>query len=322
MKKQNRLLALTLALLLALSLTACGAKSNGTAAADAAPMAAGSGQNTMMAMAEDGTAREEALSTDTSTTTAQLPESRKWIVTMYVTAETEDLDAMTASLNETIAGLGGYVEDQNIYNGSAYSSRRYRSASLTVRIPADQADGFVQEVSGYANIVSQEKNLEDVTLQYVDTESRLAALETEEERLLELLAQAETMSDLLEIESRLTDVRYELESAASQLRLYDNQIDYATIYLNIDEVLEYTPVEEPGIWERITDGFADSLKGLGDGIVNLGVWIVVNSPYLVVYGLILAGVWVCIRKLRRRRKNKKQPPTPLQGNYQPPENPQ
>ena len=203
-----------LALLLALSLTACGAKSNGTAAADAAPMAAGSGQNTMMAMAEDDTAREEALSTDTSTTTAQLPESRKWIVTMYVTAETEDLDAMTASLNETIAGLGGYVEDQNIYNGSAYSSRRYRSASLTVRIPADQADGFVQEVSGYANIVSQEKNLEDVTLQYVDTESRLAALETEEERLLELLAQAETMSDLLEIESRLTDVRYELESAA------------------------------------------------------------------------------------------------------------
>ena len=156
----------------------------------------------------------------------------------------------------------------------------------------------------------------------MDTESRLAALETEEERLLELLAQAETMSDLLEIESRLTDVRYELESAASQLRLYDNQIDYATIYLSIDEVLEYTPVEEPGIWERITDGFADSLKGLGDGIVNLGVWIVVNSPYLVVYGLILAGVWVCIRKLRRRRKNKKQPPTPPQGNYQPPENPQ
>ena len=81
-------------------------------------------------------------------------------------------------------------------------------------------------------------------------------------------------------------------------------------------------MEEPGIWERITDGFADSLKGLGDGIVNLGVWIVVNSPYLVVYGLILAGVWVCIRKLRRRRKNKKQPPTPPQGNYQPPENPQ
>ena len=81
MKKQNRLLALTLALLLALSLTACGAKSNGTAAADAAPMAAGSGQNTMMAMAEDGTAREEALSTDTSTTTAQLPAALAGIFT-------------------------------------------------------------------------------------------------------------------------------------------------------------------------------------------------------------------------------------------------
>ena len=322
MKKQTRLLALTLALLLALSLTACGAKSNGTAAADAAPMAAGSGQNTMMAMAEDGTAREEALSTDTSADTAQLPESRKWIVTMYVTAETEDLDSMTASLNATISGLGGYVEDQSIYNGSAYSARRYRSASLTVRIPAEQADGFVQQVSGYANIVTQEKNLDDVTLQYVDTESRLAALETEEARLLELLAQAETMSDLLEIESRLTDVRYELESAASQLRLYDNQIDYATIYLTIEEVREYTPVEEPTLWERISGGFVDSLKGLGENILDLGVWIIVSSPYLVVYGLILAGILLLLRKLRRRRKNKKQPPTPPQGNYQPPENPQ
>ena len=320
MKKQNRLLALTLALLLALSLTACGAKSSdGTAAS---PMAAGSGENSMMAAAEDGAVRQEALSTDTSADTAQLPESRKWIVTMYVTAETEDLDSMTASLNATISGLGGYVEDQSIYNGSAYATRRYRSASLTVRIPAEQADGFVQQVSGYANIVTQEKNLDDVTLQYVDTESRLTALETEEARLLELLAQAETMSDLLEIESRLTDVRYELESAASQLRLYDNQIDYATIYLTIEEVREYTPVEEPTLWERISGGFVDSLKGLGNGILDLGVWVVVSSPYLVVYGLSLAGVLLLIRKLRRRRKNKKQPPTPPQGNYQPPENAQ
>lgn len=320
MKKQDRLLALTLALLLALSLTACSAKSSGGTAAS--PMAAGSAENSMMAAAEDGAVRQEALSTDTSADTAQLPESRKWIVTMYVTAETEDLDSMTASLNATISGLGGYVEDQSIYNGSAYSTRRYRSASLTVRIPAEQADGFVQQVSGYANIVTQEKNLDDVTLQYVDTESRLAALETEEARLLELLAQAETMSDLLEIESRLTDVRYELESAASQLRLYDNQIDYATIYLTIEEVREYTPVEEPTLWERISGGFVSSLNGLGENILDLGVWIIVSSPYLVVYGLILAGILLLLRKLRRRRKNKKQPPTPPQGNYQPPENPQ
>ena len=88
----KKLFALLLTFSMVLSLTACGAKSNDTAAAEAAPMAGASGQNTMMAMAEDGTAREEALSTDTSTATAQLPESRKWIVTMYVTAETEDLD--------------------------------------------------------------------------------------------------------------------------------------------------------------------------------------------------------------------------------------
>ena len=55
-------------------------------------------------------------------------------------------------------------------------------------------------------------------------------------------------------------MRYELENRASQLRLYDNQVDYATIYLSIDEVQEYTPVEEPTVWERISGGFVSSIK--------------------------------------------------------------
>ena len=66
---------------------------------------------------------------------------------------------------------------------------------------------------------------ENVTLQYVSTESRVKALETEQTRLLELLENAETMEDLLTIEARLTDVRWELENYASQLRVLDNQVN-------------------------------------------------------------------------------------------------
>lgn len=234
-----------------------------------------------------------------------LPESRKWIITVNLSAETEDLDAAAAALDEKITALNGYVEDQRIYNGSTYSSRRYRSANLTIRIPAEDVDKFTDEVGGIANVVSQEKNLEDVTLQYVATESRLTALETEEARLLELLAQAENMSDLLEIEERLTDVRYELESYASQKRLYDNQIDYATIYLNIEEVQEYTPVEEPTLWERLSGGFTDSLKGLGEGAVDLLVWIVTSSPYLVVFVGITLVVLLLIKRARKINAKKK-----------------
>ena len=122
---------------------------------------------------------------------------------------------------------------------------------------------------------------------------------------LELMEQAETMADLLEIESRLTDVRYELENRASQLRLYDNQVDYATIYLSIDEVQEYTPVEEPTVWERISGGFVSSIKGVGNGLLDLLVWVLAKSPYLVILGGVTAGVVVLIKKRKTRRAAKK-----------------
>ena len=278
--------------------TACGASSS-------APSAAKAETRVSMDMGAMEAPMENGMLTEESGAEMPLPENRKWIVTVNLSAETEDLDAMTQALEEKISDLGGYVEDQTVYNGSAYANRRYRSASMTVRIPAEDVDKFTEEVAGISNVVSQQKNLEDITLQYVDTESRLNALETEQTRLLELLEQAETTADLLEIEARLSEVRYQLESAASQLRLYDNQVDYATIYLSIEEVQEYTPVEEPNLWERIRDGFVSSLKGLGNGAVDLLVWVIVSSPYLVVLG---AGIALVVVLIRRSRKNKKSNP--------------
>lgn len=304
MKKMTAFLV-TLCMLAAL-LAGCGGASKSTQAFDAAAPAAaapaeaanGAYYDMESAKSEDG-----GLTGDTDSTV--LPEGRKWIITVNMSAETEDLDALMEALNEKISGLGGYVEDQDSYNGSMYSSRRYRSASLTVRIPAQRVDEFTEEMSGIANVVSTSLSREDITLSYVATESRVKALQTEEARLLELMEQAETMADLLEIESRLTDVRYELENRASQLRLYDNQVDYATIYLSIDEVQEYTPVEEPTVWERISGGFISSVKGVGNGLLDLLVWVLAKSPYLVILGGVTAGVVVLIRKRKTRRAAKK-----------------
>lgn len=310
--KKKQFLSLFLCAIVICSLFAgCGSNSKGLSADAAAPMA----REMAAEEASYGSAAGNSLTDSGSTSSSVMPESRKWIITMYLSAETDDLDAMTAALDEKIASMKGYVEDQNVYNGSAYSGRRYRNASLTIRIPAEDADSFTQEVSGIANVISKEKNLEDVTLNYVATESRVQALETEQTRLLELLAKADNMTDLLEIESRLTDVRYELENYASQLKLYDNQIDYATIHLDISEVQEYTPVEEPTMWERIRDGFASSLKALGKSLQNLLVWLIVSLPFLVLYGGIAAVVIVLIRKTQKNRKikkDKKQSPPPAE----------
>ena len=246
-----------------------------------------------------------------------LPENRKWVITSNVHAETEELDQTVETVLTRVQELKGYVEDQNFDNGSYYGGGNdSRSARLTIRVPAESIDAFMDTVQDQTNVVSSSRNLQDITLQYTDTETRIAALKAEEARLLEFMEQAETMADLLEIEGRLTDVHYELENVSSRLRTYDNQVNYATIYLNIDEVREYTPVEEPTFWERITDGFAASLKGVWRSLVNLVVLLVVASPYLLVWGGIIALILLIVRGCRKKRKTKKTAPA---GSQQIPE---
>ena len=301
----KKILSLLLCLTLLCALTACGGSSKSEAMmyAAGAPMAEAAPEEPAM-MTDNAVSLKGSQSGSTS-----LPEGRKWIITIDMNVETDDLDVLMADLDQKIKNLGGYVEDQNIHNGSNYSSRRYRNANLTVRIPDEKVDQFTSEVSGLANVVSQNLRREDITLKYVATSSRVTALETEEARLLEQLAKAETMEDLLTIEARLTDVRYELENHASQLRLFDNQIDYATIYLYIEEVQEYTPVEEPTFLERIKTTFSDSLEGLGNGIVDVTVFLVGNFPYILVFA-ILAFIIFRLKKhagkIRFRKKNKKE----------------
>lgn len=236
---------------------------------------------------------------------ASLPQNRKWVITVYLNAETEDLEVLLTQLDQQINQMQGYIENQEIYNGSAYSARRYRSADLTIRIPAADVDAFTQAVSGAANITSKQISREDITLNYTATDSKVTALKTEESRLLELMAKAETMSDLLEIEERLSQVRYDLELYTSRLRLYDNQVDYATIHLSVSQVQEYTPAPERTVGQRIQDGFRSSLKGVGEGAVNFVVWFLSNLPYLVVWAAVLAALWFVTRKPRARRKERK-----------------
>lgn len=234
-----------------------------------------------------------------------LPQNRKWVITMNLTAETGDLDAALDAVLAKVSQMEGYVESQSVSGGSA-GSGRHRYANLTLRIPANVVDGFVEEVAGLTNLVSSSRNVQDITLTYSDTAGRVTALETEQARLLELMEQAENMSDLLEIEARLTEVRYQLENYASTLRLYDNQVDYATVSLYISEVEKYTPVEEPGFWEKITSGLADSIVNLGETIVASITWLIIDLPYLAVIALAVWLITALTKRSLRKRKAKKE----------------
>lgn len=297
--KGKKLLALALALLL---LAGCGAKSEDSSMAFDSPAS-------MEIYEENGTSLITSVA-DASGSTVQSTTEQKLIKRVTISAETEDLEALLTDLSAKIAELGGYIESQELYNGSSYSSYRSRSAYLTIRIPAEVLDGFVAQVYGVSNVVSYNATQEDVTLTYVDTESRMNALKTEEERLLELLSQAENMSDLLEIEERLTEVRYELESVTSQLRVLENQVSYATVTLDIDQVRVYTEVEPQTVWQRIASGFSENLRDIGEGLVDFFVWAVTYSPQLLLLALAAVLVIWFLRRKRQRRKNKVQEDLP------------
>ena len=291
--KMKKLLAFVLVLVVTASVFAgCGASSVNKDMAmpeAAAPMEAPMKNNMVMA--------GSAVTADT----IRQESGQKLIRRVNIDAETEDLEELLAELTAQIGALDGYIENQELYNGSAYASYRSRNASLTIRIPADKLDSFVQQVKGVSNVVSYNESQEDVTLTYVSTESRIKALETEQARLLELLAQAQNMSDLLEIEARLTDVRYELESVTSQLLVLANKVDYATVRLYISQVTEYTEVEEQTVWQRIATGFKSNLKDMGEGLVDFFVWVVTYSPQLVLAVTLIAGGSDLLRRIKAKK---------------------
>lgn len=226
---------------------------------------------------------------------------RKLIRTVDLYTETEHYDDLLANLEIQIAALGGYVEYRYQYNGNPndyYGSTR-RSSNLTIRIPADRLDEFISRVGEASNIINKEERVEDVTLQYVDLESHRNALKTEQERLLTLLEQAETVEDLIAIESRLSQVRYELESMESQLRTLMNQVSYSTVNLSIQEVQRLTPAEEATIWGRIRQGLAKTFYNMGNGFQDGFVGFVINLPYIILWLIIIVILFFVSRLLWR-----------------------
>lgn len=257
------------------------------------------------AVAETEAATSEKGVTSSSGLSEISDPSAKLIRTVYLDAQTQEYDTLMTALDEKIAELGGYVESRDAYNGSEYHGYSNRYCNLIIRIPAEKLDQFVTHVNENFNVTNTSETVENVTLQYADTASRVEALETEQTRLLELLEAAQSLEDILKIEERLSDVRYELTSYASRLRVMDNQVTYATVHLNIDEVEKLTPVEEPTVWERISEGFSETIADIADGAVDFFVWFAINSPRIAIWAVVIAIIVVITRKVSCHRKAKK-----------------
>ncbi len=230
---------------------------------------------------------------------------RMLIKTVHMEVESEDIDNMVKNVEKRVDELGGYVENMSV-NNQKYSNSETKTADITARVPVEKLDQFVNEVEGQTNVLSRSSNAEDVTLRYVDMQARMDSLQTEYDRISELLKEADNLDNIIELENRLTDIRYEMQSYGSQMKAMKNQATYSTIYLNVRQVIEYTPVveKEKTRLERMSEGFIQNCKKVGNGVLDFFVGLVVALPVLLIWAVVIAIIVIFIKFLVRKSREK------------------
>ena len=224
----------------------------------------------------------------------QASTSPKIIYTANLTLESKDYDTARAALDAALNDAGGYLESSSEYSDVGSS----RSVNLTFRVPEENYQSFLDAVAQAGNVTYKSQQADDVTTQYMDVETRLANLEAQRTRLQELQAQADNLSDLLQIETSLTDVQSQIESWQSQLDWYSNQVQQCTVYVNLNEVQNYTPTDESFLGS-VGAAFAQGWSNFVNGLQQLAVWLAGAWPVVLVVAAAAAGfaVW---RKKRKK----------------------
>lgn len=168
----------------------------------------------------------------------------------------------TEDINESFAGIQKAVTKYKATISNDASGKDYNSSyrNLTIRIPNQYFDPFISEISqGVKHFDTKEISQQDVTEEYVDVESRMKSKKKLEERYLQLLSKANKVSEMLEIEKQLAEIREEIEAKEGQLKYLQNRVALSTISIGM-----YTsnPSESGAtvsyggkIWNSIKSGF-------------------------------------------------------------------
>ena len=271
----KRCLTLLLALVLALSLAACGAKS--------------AGPDTMTG---DYNGYESAKEDYDFSATDDEPEG----------AGAWNGDGQVGSgIDKSLSERGGaYFEQKNFSN---YSSG-YRHASYTVRVPAEQFVDFCAQVGTLCHVTWQDDSAENISEQYYDTQSRLETAQIKLARLQELLKKAENMEDIITIESAISETEYEIERLSGTVRHYDALVDYATVTLELSEVYRLSGTEDApkSFGEKLSNAFTDGLAAVAEGLENFAIWLAYSWLGILIFAAVVFAAVKLIGRLRRGQK--------------------
>lgn len=236
--------------------------------------------------------------------------ARKIITTTSIRMESPDVTQAVNDLAAYARELGGYIQSeyQRESAGSYYGE-------LVVRIPADSVDEFVLRTDDFGEIKENKVSINDVTADYTDTASRLKNAQVQETRLLAMFEEANTIDELLYIQTELDRLQERIELYEGQIRLWDNLIDMATISLDIYEeaalieagssVPRYIPANT--VWERFTNGVQSSWVNFVNGTSRFVIWLGQSFIQLLFIILLAVIVVLIIRRQRRRRPVKFSP---------------
>ena len=228
---------------------------------------------------------------------------RKIIKTGEFSIEVPNVASALAKVRAMAVELGGYV-------GGSQSGTADESATLTLRIPADRFDDALARLHSLdGDILGEATHEEDVTTSVVDLEARIRNLQASETQYRALLAKAEKIEDILAVQSRLDEVRGQIEQLQAQLKELSGLADLATLSVTLvpGAVQQAAGNWDPG--KTVTEAFA-ALVGFVQSLGNAAIWAaIVILPAAVV--VVIFG-WLVLRLVpglrgRLRRAPKEQP---------------
>ena len=311
----KKIVSVLLVIVLSLSLCACGGSAMNTSAPMEAPAAAeekyeSASYDMVMATSANGLAMDAGATSGGAAQTAPEGNPEKIIYSADVTVETTDFEGSMEKLNALVESYKAWVESSSVNGSDYYSESRgrsvNRSASYTLRVPSASFSTLMSSLSSLGNIPYTYTYTENVSTQYYDAQARLTAYTTQEQRLLEMMEMAESVSDVIAIEEKLTELRYQIESIQTSLNNWDRRVDYSYVYLNLQEVREYTPEAKESYGQKLWREFTDGFKDAAEFALDLVLFIVGSIPAIIVIVIVILIARPHIRKRREKRKAKKE----------------
>lgn len=223
----------------------------------------------------------------------------KKILNASMDMETVNLEDALNPFVDLVYKYGGYIQSSS-ESVLGNSGRRYYA---TVRIPADDYATFIEELKKCGNVTHYSEDIDDITETYSNIEAKLVSYKAEEQRLLEFYNQAENLEEVIMVEDRLTQIRYDIDYLENIIKNYDLLVSYSTLQINISETKVYSHTSEK-FSSRLINSFRNGLHSFINGMGNLLVDFVYN---IWVFAFVALVVFVAYRiyKVYRNRKNKK-----------------